>query len=313
MKFKSFNIKYLPIFFILILGFTSCIKNESTEYILEIIDENGSIHEKMILNHNEIEQIGLDERRGAGVGVKLVLANTFSVDIKELTAKHIGKRLSIRRNKNTLISAIIREPIESGYLFINFDDKNDALKFINEFGREPDFHLKYTKKELEESEEYLRPARNPYRKKSMDALLQKDYSLAEKTALKAIESEPNETSHYIWLGYVYHEMNRPNLEIQQLLKAKSLVGPNDRIPGLYLSIGSFYTRSGDYRSAISTYEEYLSKHGSYLLINESLAKAYEENGDFTEALNQYNLLSRSGDTHFENIGTDGIERVTKEK
>jgi|GEM_PF-4195807 len=309
MKMHPQKNKYLPILLILILFFTNCTKNESNEYIIEIMDENGLIHEKMALNHNDIKQIGLDERRVSSVGVKIVLSDKVSENIINFSTKHTDKRLNISRGNDTLISAIIKEPMESGNLFINFHDKNDALKFINSFGREPDFHLQYTKKELDEAEEYLKPGRNPFSKKSWEALLKKEYASAERNAIKAIESEPNEPSHYLYLGYIYHEMKKPKLEIKQLLKAKSLVGPSRKMPGLFLSLGQFYSESGDFKSAIDTYEEYLSKHGSYLLINEALAKAYENEGAFDSALNQYTLLSSSGDTHFENIGIEGKKRL----
>jgi tetratricopeptide (TPR) repeat protein len=171
--------------------------------------------------------------------------------------------------------------------------------------------LQYTEKELEEAEVYLKPARNPFFKKSFEALQNKDYATAEENALQAIESEPTEPSHYYYLGCIYHEMQKPNLEIKQYLKAKSMLGPTIKMPGLFLSIGEFYCGSGDFDSAIDTYREYLSKHGIYFLINESLAKAYEKKGEFESALNQYILLSRSGDTHFENIGVEGIRRLTE--
>ncbi len=309
MKRRSPNKIYIPILLILFLIFSSCTSNKSEEYIFEIMGENGAIHEKIILNQNDFKQIGLDEKRGSIFGVEISISNQYSDNLRDLSAKHIGKRLKIRRDRNTLISAIIREPIENGKLFVGFQNKKEALAFISSFERKPDFHLQYTKKELEEAEAYLKPARNPFFKKSLEALHQKDYATAEENAIQAIDSEPNEPSHYHYLGYIYHEMKKPDLEVEQYLKAKSMLGPTRKMPGLFLSLGQFYIESGDYNSAIETYEEYLSKYGVYFLINASLANVYEKKGDFDSALNQYSLLARSGNTHFENIGIEGIKRL----
>ena len=311
MKQRLLNNICPVILLILFVILSSCTSSNSEEYVFDIIGENGTIYEKIILNQNDIKQIGLDETRGANVGVEISISNKYSEELRESITKHIGRSLRINRDNNTLLSAIIGNPSENGKLFVSFQNKKEALEFIHSFGREPDFHLQYTEKELEEAEAYLKPARNPFFKKSFEALNKKDYATAEEYAKQAIKSEPNEPSHYHYLGYIYHEMKKPDLEIEQLLKAKSLLGSTRKMPGLYLSLGQFYSEAGDFDSAIDTYTEYLSKHGNLFLINESLAKIYEKKGDVESALNQYRLLSRSGDSDFENIGIEGIKRITE--
>jgi hypothetical protein len=108
MKVPRLKNKYWPILLCLILFLANCAENESNEYIIEIMDENGSVHEKIPLRQNDIAQIGLDERRGSYVGVEIVLSRKVSAKVKKLSAEHTGKRLNIRRGAETLISAIIK-------------------------------------------------------------------------------------------------------------------------------------------------------------------------------------------------------------
>ncbi len=82
MKVIPIKSNLLPFPYILFLIFLGCTPNKSEEYIFEIMGENGPTHEKIILNQNDIKQIGLDETRGSIVGVEISIANQYSNNLR---------------------------------------------------------------------------------------------------------------------------------------------------------------------------------------------------------------------------------------
>jgi tetratricopeptide (TPR) repeat protein len=260
------------------------------------------------LQTQEIEEIGINERLG-GILVVIKLPSRYHQKLRQMTQENIGKKLNIRLDGETLVTGTIHTPLETGKFVLESSSVEEARQTILDFGREPDYHLKFTPEEIEAAKVYTEPAKNPWFGKAVYAELDGDYVKAEEYTKKAIESDPNEPGFHQHLGYLYYVQGKKEIALEEFLTAERLDEENvlRKFPGTYLSIAEAYTSLNEYDSAL----EYLKKVFVTYPDNPSghlqLAVIYEKMGENDLALKEYLKLLEDG--YFQQEATEAIRRL----
>ena len=313
MKTSSLFKIFLMLFFVIPfikLGHT----NEVSDPILTIeIYADGDI-KRIDFQSDDIERVGINERP-CDTRLEITFVPRFHSVIKGLTEENKGKRAVIRVGGETIFSGIIRETIRGGKIGPSFSSAGHARTIIEKMGREPDYHLKLTPKEIEASKRYTEPPKNPWAKKTLDAItIYHDYENAEKFAKKAIESDPDEPQYHIILGSIYYKQGKKIFALEEALTTERLSNEEDlkRFPGTYLSIADLYAHFNEYDKAIEYYQRVLSVYKDNFLAHLILAEVYESMGKTDLALKEYLLFSESDNENIKKKGLEGIRRLRKE-
>jgi hypothetical protein len=279
--------------------------------VLEIYTETGI--EQIPLHTNDIEKVGINERVGE-TRVEIWIGPDVKSILADMSGGNVGKEMVIKTQNEIIFSGIIQEPIIDGCIGFGVPSENDAMAVLRKIGREPDYYLKLSPEEIEDSESYLKPGNNPWHEKSMDAQLSGNYNEAIRYAKRAIEKEPCEPFHYAWLGYLYNTQTKSDLALEQLIEAEKRIGKESihKYPGVYLDLAELYAKLGKNDKALEIYQKYLSTGKNNLKIRLSRAKMYEKMGRNELAIQEYLLLYRSGDEYFEKQGSEGFERLQGE-
>ena len=263
------------------------------------------------LQTHEIEKIGINERLG-GICVVIELPSQYHQKLRQMTEENIGKKLNIRLDGETLVTGSIHTPLENGRFVLESSSVEEARQTILEFGREPDYHLKFTPEEIEEAKVYTEPAKNPWFGKAVYAELDGDYVKAEEYAKKAIESDPNEPGFHQHLGYLYYVQGKKELALEEYLTAERLSEEDvlRKFPGTYLGIAEVYTDLSEFDNALEYLNRILLNDPSNPIAHLNLAKVYERTGKNDMALKEYLKLLKDG--YFRAEATEAIKRI-KEK
>lgn len=276
------------------------------ELTLEILPKSpGAV---ITLQTHEIEKIGINERLG-GILVVIKLPSQYHQKLRQMTQENIGKKLNIRLDGETLVTGTIHTPLENGKFVLESSSVEEARQTILDFGKEPDYHLKFTPEEIEAAKVYTEPAKNSWFGKAVYAELDGDYVKAEEYTKKAIESDPNEPGFHQHLGYLYYVQGKKELALEEFLTAERLDEEDvlRKFPGTYLSIAEAYTSLNEYDSAL----EYLKKVFVTYPDNPSghlqLAVIYEKRGENDLALKEYMKLLEDG--YFQQEATEAIRRL----
>jgi hypothetical protein len=230
MPIKIFSGKRVLISVLLlsILGLVIMLYVWKSSYILEIVSEKD--RKTIKIKSEDIERVGIDSISHP-IAVVISLAPKNHLMLEKFTKENVGKEIAFRIKHENLMKGVLLEQITGGTIAFRCDSENRALEIIRKLGRNrPDYYLKLTPEELEFARREKEISDNIWYKKSVEALMSNNYKEAEKYAMQAIESNPEEPSYYNQLGYIYNEQNKKNLALKQLLKAKELIKEDDLPP-----------------------------------------------------------------------------------
>ncbi len=141
------------------------------------------------------------------------------------------------------------------------------------------------------------------------------------SASKAHEDFQSLANSYFILGTIYANSNRPDLAIQEYLKAKpyreKVGNPSFIVSDLY-TIAALYQKTGDYKKGVDAGLEALKVADQYKLtlkfegVYESLARNYEGLHDFKNSSKYFNLWAVAKDSIYKHATADAIaETATK--
>jgi hypothetical protein len=273
------------------------------------IHGKGAI-KQVVVKPKEVLQVGIDER-GLEPTIRIEIAPKHHSIIERITKENLGGEIIIRTDNGTVFSGTIKEPISKGVFAFACRSVQDAEKLFEKMGRKPDYYLKLTPQELEASKRYTEPYKSPLAQKAFDAFSYGDYTKAEELAKKAIESDPNEGKYHHLLGAIYYLEDKKKLALEELLATERLSSKEDlkRSAGLYLSIARLYEEFNEYEKSIEYLKKVLFNNDSNTLARLHLAENYEKVGKRDLAMQEYRLLSESGDEQVREKGLEGIRRL----
>ena len=296
--------------FLLTSFFVSCSSNQTSRspLIFEIDTKDGI--KQVVVQPDEIVKVGIDERIPEPQ-IGITIAQKHHTMIEKLTRENIGQKMVIRTDTETIFSGIIREPILGAELAFTRPSVQEAENTIKKMRREPDYRLKLTPKELEAGKRSIEPYKSQWANKAIEASANRDHTKAVEYAKKAIEEDPHEARYHKLLSLAYYQGGKTKLALDEALTAEKLSSKEDlkRSPGTYLDIAYLYSQLNEYEKAIEYLKKVLSIKENNTLARLDLAEIYEKIGKYDLAIQEYRVLSQSGDEKVREKGLQGMKRL----
>lgn len=313
---KVFVSKTFLVLFLILFGFGCHAKTiEKSSVITMEIYSGDDVIDQIQFPYEAIEKIEVDFTRGNRVAIDITIAPKYRKIFGDLTTTYAILHGVLKSDAETLFSGLIILPIKDGLMVLSARTEDDVTAFFQKLGRKPDYSKRFTPEELEAAKDYLGPAKNPWYQKAVHADLNNDYVKAEEYIKKAIETDPQEYSYYMFLGWFYYKQDKKELALKEYLKAEEIAQAMDkkRPPALYVKLGGLYAELNEHEKAIEYYNNLTNIYGYDPRTQMRLAGVYEKMGDYDLALKEYRSLSKSDDEDIRKKALDGIKRIEEKK